>query len=62
MAFLGGKTDKVEYNAAVGKLTWVGFIVIGVPLMAIMMGGLFYLIGGIRKITGLGKDEVFLPR
>jgi hypothetical protein len=62
MHFLGGKTDKVAYNAAVGKLTWVGFLVIGIPLMVIMMSGLFYLLKKIRDITGLGKDDVFLPR
>ena len=62
MIFLSGKADRESYNAAVGKLTWVGFLVIGIPLMVIMMTGLFYLIKKIREITGLDKDEVFLPR
>ena len=60
--FLKDKTEKVEYNAAVGKLTWVGFLVIGIPLMVIMMTGLLVLIKRIRTITGLSNDEVFLPR
>ena len=62
MAFLSGKTDRESYNAAVGKLTWVGFLVIGIPLMIVMMGGLFYLVKKIRHLSGLGSDEVFLPR
>ncbi len=60
--FLSGKSDPVSYNAAVGKLTWVGFLVIGIPLMIIIMSGLFYLIRKICAVTGLAKDEVFLPR
>ena len=59
---LSGKADPVSYNAAVGKLTWVGFLVIGIPLMVIMMSGLFYLIRKISEVTGLPKEEVFLPR
>ncbi len=62
MIFLSGQTDREGYNAAVGKLTWVGFLVIGIPLMVIMLSGLFYLIKNIRTLTGLDKDEVFLPR
>lgn len=60
--FLSGKADRESYNAAVGKLTWVGFLVIGIPLMVIMMTGLFHLIKRISQITGLDRDEVFLPR
>jgi hypothetical protein len=59
---LSGKADPVSYNAAVGKLTWVGFLVIGIPLMVIIMSGLFYLIRKISEVTGLSKEEVFLPR
>ena len=59
---LSGKADPVSYNAAVGKLTWVGFLVIGIPLMIIMMSGLFFLIRKISDVTGLPKEEVFLPR
>ena len=59
---LSGKADPVSYNAAVGKLTWVGFLVIGIPLMVIMISGLFYLIRKISEVTGLPKEEVFLPR
>lgn len=62
LLFLNGKATRVDYNAGVAKLTWVGYLVIGIPLMIIMMTGLFMLIKRIRKITGLGKDEVFLPR
>ena len=59
---LSGITKPVDFNAAVGKLTWVGFLVIGIPLMVIMMSGLFYLIRKISAVTGLPKEEVFLPR
>lgn len=60
--FLSGKADRESYNAAVGQLTWVGFLAVGIPLMVIIMYGLSYLIKSIREVTGLERDELFRPR
>ncbi len=50
------------YNKAVGSITWVGFLVIGVPIMAFMMGCMLFLLKGLRQLTGLKNDELMLPR
>lgn len=67
--FLGG--DKIDYdaenarelyNAGVGKITFWGFIVIGVPIFGMLFVCLNYLISSLKKITGLTTEEVLLPR
>ena len=63
--------DKVDYNAenardlyngAVGKITGWGFLVIGLPAMVFMISCFFYLIRGLRSLTGLENEEITLPR
>lgn len=67
--FLG--PDKVDYNAenarelynkAVGSITWVGFLVIGLPIMGFLIGCMLFLLKGLRGLTGLENDELMLPR
>ncbi|MBK1835643.1 VC0807 family protein [Roseibacillus ishigakijimensis] len=50
------------YNKAVGSITWVGFLVIGLPIMAFLVGCLFYLLRGLGRLTGLDRDDLLLPR
>jgi len=55
--------DALEtYNAIIGKLTFWGFVVIGVPILAFLFLTLKYLLAGLRRITGLGDDDLMLPR
>lgn len=63
--------DKIDYNAenarelynsAVGKITGWGFLIIGVPAMAILFYCLTYLLKGLRQLTGLSNEEIMLPR
>ncbi len=56
---LGGST---EYMEAIGKGTWVGFLVIGLPAMAILLFTFLKLMGDLSRITGLNKEELMLPR
>ncbi len=61
--FLKGKeSDQVAYNEAIGKLTGVGFAVIGIPMLAVMVATLFLLLKKLRQLTGLEQDDIFLPR
>ena len=67
--FLG--PDKVDYtaenarqlyNEAVSSITWVGFVVIGLPIMGFLAGCMFYLLKGLRQLTGLENEDLILPR
>ncbi|WAC21319.1 hypothetical protein OVA24_07965 [Luteolibacter sp. SL250] len=51
-----------SYNEIVGRLTFWGFVVIGVPILAFLFFTLRYLLKGLRELTGLGDDELMLPR
>jgi hypothetical protein len=50
------------YNAIVGSLTFWGFVVIGVPILAFLFFTLKFLLKGLRDLTGLNDDELMLPR
>ncbi|MES2736349.1 MAG: VC0807 family protein [Verrucomicrobiota bacterium] len=50
-----------EYTKAIGRQNWVGFIVIGVPMMAATMGLLFWMLGQLKKLTGLERDDLMNP-
>ena len=45
-----------------GKLTFWGFITIGVPILVILMFVMWYLVNGLKKLTGLDTEEILLPR
>jgi hypothetical protein len=50
--------DTPEFNAQLGKMTWMSWPVIVVPSMAMMMFALWRLLKGTERITGLGFDEI----
>ncbi|NNC89935.1 MAG: hypothetical protein HKN82_15865 [Akkermansiaceae bacterium] len=65
--FLGGiDTDApdalVKYNEGVAKLTGWGFAVIGVPILLLLFFLLWFLLRGLRALTGLDNEEIMLPR
>ena len=62
MFLLEGAKDKESYNLAVGKVMGYGYLVIGIPLMAIMIGCFIYLMKKIGSLTGLTKEEYMVPR
>lgn len=47
-----------EYVAEIGKFTGISYVVIAIPCMVIMFGCLWWLIRGLKQITGLGMDEL----
>ncbi len=50
----------IEYNYAVGKLTWMGYLIIGVPLMATLMLVMRYLIRSLGELTGLSRERLLV--
>ena len=51
--------DKELYNQQIGQMLGYGFLVIGLPTMLITMGAFWYLMSGLRTITGLTFEEIF---
>ncbi len=63
MYFLHDKTPGTsEYIAAIGAQTGWGYLVVGVPSLAMMGYALFRLFKGLKELTGLGTDDIMLPR
>ena len=61
MHFLSGSEhSRIAYNAAIGKLTGWGFLVIGLPCMLISLFAMWRLIKSVRKMTGLQTEEIFV--
>lgn len=50
------------YNYAVSKMTWMGLLIIGVPLLITLMLVMRYLCKRIATITELPDEKIFLPR
>lgn len=50
--------DTPEFNAQLGKMTWMSWPVIVVPSMAMMMFALWQLMKGITRLTGLTLEEI----
>lgn len=48
-----------DQTAQIGKLHWVEWPVITIPMMAVMMFALFRLLKGLEQLTGLKSDDLF---
>lgn len=48
-----------EFNAQLGKMNWLSWPVIVVPMMAVMFYALFGLIKGIEGLTGMKGEDLF---
>lgn len=48
-----------EFNEELGKMTALSWPVIVLPSMVVTLAALWYLFGGIRKLTGLKLEEIF---
>ena len=51
-----------KYNEIIGKLTWAGFLAIGLPLLGILFLIFTRLMKGLREITGYTDEELMMPR
>lgn len=60
--FLAGTEPGSEaYTQAIGRQNWVGFIVIGLPMMAVTVGLLLWVLRRVQQITGLERDDLLNP-
>ncbi|HEX2862463.1 MAG TPA: VC0807 family protein [Lacunisphaera sp.] len=50
--------DTPLFNEQLGRLTWISYIVIMIPSLAIMIVALWRLIKGLEKLSGLTLDEI----
>jgi len=55
---LTAEPGTVMFNEQLGKMTALSFPVIALPAMAVMMGNIFYLFQGIKKLTGLDLEMI----
>ena len=56
---LNGKTPGTEeYTQAIGRQNWMGFIVIGIPMVVVTMMLLFWLLKRVTALTGLERDDM----
>ncbi|MES2594935.1 MAG: VC0807 family protein [Verrucomicrobiota bacterium] len=62
LIFLDGKVPgSEEYIKAIGRQNWVGFLVIGLPMMAALMVMLFWMLARLEKLTGLQRADLMTP-
>ena len=50
----------LEYNYAVGRMTWWGYLVIGIPLLITLVAVIRHLIAKLESITGLDRDRLLM--
>ncbi len=48
-----------EFNAELGKMNWLSFVVIALPSMIAMMVIFWKLMTGLTQLSGLTQDEIF---
>ncbi|MBX7210033.1 MAG: hypothetical protein K1X78_17075 [Verrucomicrobiaceae bacterium] len=59
---LGGKEPGGEaFVKGIGTLNWAGFIIIGVPMFAMMFVVLVWFLRAVQKLTGLERDDLMNP-
>lgn len=60
--YLEGTVPGTEgYTQAIGRQNWVGFIVIGVPMLGATMSLLFWMLRRLQALTGLERDDLMNP-
>lgn len=52
--------QQIEYNLAIGKITWWGFLIIGGPLMIALLVILTRMIKTLEKLTGIPRARILL--
>lgn len=53
--------DTPLFNEQLGRLTWMSYIVIMVPSMAVMIYALWRLLKGLQTLTGLKLEDILHP-
>lgn len=53
--------DTPLFNEQLGRLTWMSYLVIMLPSMAVMIYALMRLLKGLERLTGLKLEEILHP-
>lgn len=53
--------DTPLFNEQLGRLTWMSYLVIMLPSMAVMIYALMRLLKGLQRLTGLKLEEILHP-
>jgi hypothetical protein len=56
---LTAPAGSVEFNEQLGRMQWLSWPVIVLPSMVMMMMTLWWLLNGIKRLTGLELEQVF---
>ena len=48
-------------NNQLSKMTWMGYVVIALPMVFFMLFVMWYFVTGLKKITGLSLESLMLP-
>lgn len=51
-----------EFNAQLGTMTWMSYIVIFIPSMIILLSAFFYLFRQIKKLTHLDLEDIMIEQ
>lgn len=50
----------VQYNYAVSKMTWMGYLIIGVPLLLTLYAVIRYMGKALQHLTGLSDEQLYM--
>ncbi len=56
-----GKPDSLEMNQKIADMTWLGFVVIGLPLTLFSVFVFWRFLRGLSRLTGLSLEQI-LPK
>ncbi len=59
---LKSPTGTEAFNKELGEMTFVSYFVIMVPCMIVLIGTFWFLISGIKKLTGLDFEEIVVDQ
>lgn len=59
---LKSPTGSVEFNQELGRMTALSYPVIMVPCMIVLIGTFWFLLNGIKKITGLDINSIIVEQ
>ncbi|MEM7145713.1 MAG: VC0807 family protein [Verrucomicrobiota bacterium] len=59
---LKSEPGSVEFDKELGHLIYRSLIVAGIPMLLVGAFAFWYLVRGLREITGLENDDIFNPR
>lgn len=57
-AHLNDEEKSIALNSQISQMTWMGFLVIGIPMFAFLGATFYILFKDLKRVTGLSEDEM----